>query len=101
MTPTSKPLKVVFSLEAKGRPVRSTTGKASMSALRATKGPGLSPLSIAIKPVLAMPVFTSKPKEFKCFSIYLAVLNSRLDNSGYWCRCCRQVVIFFKRASDS
>ena len=71
-------------MEANGIGVRSKTGKASMSALNATTGPGLPPFKTATTPVDATGYLTSKlGKVFKNSAIYLPVLNSLLDNSGF------------------
>ena len=61
MTPTFSPARYLpLALDANGRPSRSLTGSASMSARRATTGPGLPPLSTPTTPVPATPVRTSR-----------------------------------------
>ncbi len=59
MTPTSRPLYSPRSFEAKGSPVSSVTGSASMSDRSATTGPGLPPTRSPTTPVFATPVRTS------------------------------------------
>ena len=51
ITPTSLPKYVVLTFDAKGNPVFSSTGKASISALRAIVGPGLPPFINPTSPV--------------------------------------------------
>ena len=50
ITPTVSPRYCAVALEANGRPLRSATGSASMSARRAILGPGLPPWMIAVTP---------------------------------------------------
>ena len=59
ITPTSAPRQCAVTFEAKGRPVSSFTGSASMSARSATTGPGLPPVRTATTPVMPTSVRTS------------------------------------------
>ena len=56
MTGTSSPLYIPFIFEAQGKFDRSLTGKPSISALKATTGPGMPPFKTATTPVFAIPV---------------------------------------------
>jgi len=76
MTPVSVFKNVVLTSDLYGKSFRSVTGKASISALKATTFPGLSPFNNATTPVFAIPVSTSRPIDFKCCAIFSAVLNS-------------------------
>ena len=74
---------MVLTFEAKGSPVFSSTGKASISALKAIVGPGKSPSRIPTTPVYAILVSTFIPRERKWSSTFFAVLNSLFPSSGY------------------
>ena len=86
MTPTSWPSYFEVALLANGTSTSSRTGRPSMSARRATTGPGLPPLSTAVTPVRATPVFGSRPKDLSRSATYFAVSTSRLESSGCWWR---------------
>ena len=74
-----------MTLEANGKLLLSKTGNASISALNATTAPGLPPFNTATTPVLATGYRTSIPGNvFKKSAMYFPVLNSLLDNSGFW-----------------
>ena len=83
MTPVFFPLKVDTTSDLKGKLFLSVTGSASISARSATTFPGRFPLIIPTTPVCATPVRTSTPSDFRCEVIYLAVLNSLLESSGF------------------
>ena len=68
---------------ANGRFVSSRTGRPSMSARRATTGPGRPPRSTATTPLPAMPVCGSRPKLRSRSATYFAVSTSRFDSSGF------------------
>src|SRR6266545_4873153 len=71
--------------EAYGRPVRSASGSASMSARRSTVGP--SPLrSRPTTPVRPTPAVTSYPSAVSRRAISAAVRCSAKDSSGWACR---------------
>jgi hypothetical protein len=70
-------------LEAKGIFTLSTTGRASISARRATVFPGLLPYKIATTPVCATLFLTSRPNPTRCFEMYSAVLYSLFESSGF------------------
>ena len=84
MIGTTLPLYSPSALEAKGMSTRSFTGSASISALRATTGPGFPPFRIPTTPVFPTPACTSIPRERRCTAIFSAVLNSLFPNSGFW-----------------
>src|SRR5690606_28393558 len=99
ITPTSWPLKVARACEAKGRPVVSVTGSASMSARSASLGPGRPPLSTAVTPVVAMPVRGSSPSARRCSATRAAVRVSRLPSSGCWWKSRRHATTLSRSAS--
>ena len=92
MTPDSLPAQVVFTFDVKGRSTSSVTGSASMSARKATTGPGLPPFSSATMPVCATPVWTSNPSALRCSATMPDVRNSRLPSSGFWWMSCRHSI---------
>ena len=81
--------------DANGISTLSVTGRASMSALRATTGPGLPPLIIPTTPVWATFSLISIPKDLKWSATYLAVINSLLESSGFWCICLLHLTTLF------
>ncbi len=93
MTPTDSPFQVVRSFEANGTSARSSTGSPSMSARRATTGPGRAPCSRPTTPVTPTSVRTSsKPSSRRCAATMPAVRTSRLPSSGWACRSRRQAI---------
>ena len=68
---------------AKGRPVSSLTGRASMSARMATHLPGLAPLMMATAPVGSGRSTLSQPKLLRNSTIFSVVRNSLLLSSGW------------------
>ena len=82
MIPVSRPSRVVPRTRlAKGRPVRSSTGSASMSARSSNTGPG--PFSItATTPVPPTPVVTVKPSRRASAAISAALRVSCMLSSG-------------------
>ena len=99
MTPTCAPFHSAVTLLANGRSTSSATGSASMSARKATTGPGSAPFSSPTTPVWATPVRTSsKPSARRWSATMPAVRNSRLPSSGWACRSRRQAI---SRASMS
>ena len=73
ITSTSLPRNWPLAFDANGTSTRSFTGSASMSARKATTGPGEAPLSRPTTPVLATPVFTSRPSRRRWSATSLAV----------------------------
>ena len=84
ITPVSCPLNWAFTLDLKGSWLSSVTGSPSISARKAKTFPGRFPLSRPITPVWAIPVSTSMPSARKWAATFSAVLNSRLESSGFW-----------------
>jgi hypothetical protein len=82
MTGRVRPSHWAVTLEANGRPVFSSTGRASMSARRATTLPGLPPFSTPTTPVRPTPSRTSKPRARSSLATRAAVRTSWLPSSG-------------------
>ena len=68
--------------EAKGRPVSSRIGSASMSARSATVGPSPSPSSVATMPFSATPVSTSRGRPSRAARTFPAVFSVSKPSSG-------------------
>ena len=94
ITGTVWPRYLPVAFEANGRPVCSATGKASMSARRATTLPGLPPFKIPTTPVLPTPVRTSRPSLRRWSATILAVRTSLFDSSGCSWKSRRQAITF-------
>ena len=95
ITGTFSPLYIPVIFEAQGKSALSLTGRPSISALRATTGPGLPPFKTATTPVFAIPVWGFKPILINSCSILLAVLNSLLLNSAFsWNQCLNSITSF-------
>ncbi len=92
ITGTVWPLYCAVTFEENGRPVCSATGRASMSARRATTLPGLPPFRMPTTPVLPTPVRTSMPRARRWSATILAVRTSLLLSSGCSCRSRRQAM---------
>ena len=73
MTGTVWPSHVALAFDLKGTSTRSSTGSASMSARRATTGPGLPPFRMPSTPMMPTPVFTSIPSFLRCSAASAAV----------------------------
>src|SRR5918995_1896898 len=68
--------------EAKGSPVSSWIGNASMSALNPTVGPSPSPLRVATTPFSATPVCISRVRPSRAASTFPAVFSVSKPSSG-------------------
>ncbi len=91
ITPHAWPFHSVRTVLLNGTSTSSTTGRASMSARRATPGPGRPPFSTPTTPVWAtFSRTTSKPSERRWSATIRAVRVSRLPSSGFWWKSRRQ-----------
>ena len=84
ITGDSTPMFICLTCDAKGSPVTSATGSASMSARSATTLPGRPPWSRPTTPWPPTPVRTSMPSLRRCSATSAAVRSSWPDSSGCW-----------------
>ena len=83
ITGTFSPLYSPVIFDFHGRSARSLTGRPSISALKATTGPGFPPFKTATTPVFATLVCGVKPISVRILAIFSAVLYSLLLNSAF------------------
>jgi hypothetical protein len=85
ITPTEAPCHCAVARLLNGRSTCSVTGRPSMSARRATTGPGRPPRRMPTTPVLPTCVCTSMPRPRRCSATSAAVrVSSKLSSGCSW-----------------